>query len=236
MQKVSIKHITAGVLIIAMGFIAYYCHYSGIFQNCTAEGIKEYVNSFGLFGPIVYMIMFSVIPSGSIIAIAGGMAFGMYLGTLYTTLGALLGSTTAFYIARLLGREAVEKILKGKLQRFEEGIEQRGFLIILILRLIPIIPFNVISYGAGLTKVKFVDYIVATMIGIIPGVIVFTNLGDKALKINSPEFIQAILLFVALLLASWILKKKVSISKIQSRFVKEDEEIPNSEGEQGVLL
>jgi uncharacterized membrane protein YdjX (TVP38/TMEM64 family) len=236
MKKLNTKTVTAGVLVIAMGLIAYYCHKSGIFQNCTAEGIKEYINSFGIFGPIVYMIMFSVIPSGSIIAIAGGMAFGMYLGTLYTTLGALLGSTTAFYIARFLGREAVEKILKGKMQSFEEGIEKRGFLIILILRLIPIIPFNVISYGAGLTKVKFLDYIVATMIGIIPGVIIFTNLGDKALNINSPEFIQAIFLFVALIAASLVLKKKVSISKIQSKFVGEDEEIPSPDGEQGVIL
>lgn len=217
MKKISTKTITAAVFIIAMGFIAYYCHYTGILQNLTAEGIKEYVNSFGMFGPIVYMILFSVIPSGSIIAIAGGMAFGMYLGTIYTTIGALLGSTTAFYIARFLGREAVEKILKGKMHSFEEGIEKNGFLIILILRLIPIIPFNVVSYGAGLTKARFLDYILATMIGIIPGVIVFTNLGDKALNINSPEFIQALLLFGALIAASLVLKKKVSISKIQSK-------------------
>jgi uncharacterized membrane protein YdjX (TVP38/TMEM64 family) len=217
MKKLSAKNIIAAALIIALGLAAYYCHYTGILQTCTAEGIKEYVNSFGICGPIVYMIMFSVIPSGSIIAIAGGMAFGMYLGTLYTTLGALLGSTTAFYIARFLGREAVEKILKGKMQSFDDGIEERGFLIILILRLIPIIPFNVVSYGAGLTKVKFLDYILATMIGIIPGVIVFTNLGDKALNINSPEFLQALLLFAALIAASLVLKKKVSISKINNK-------------------
>lgn len=221
MRKLSKKTITAIVLIIGLAAVAYYSRYSGLFQNYTSEGIKEYINSIGAFGPIVYMIMFSVIPSGSIIGIAGGMAFGMYLGTLYTTLGALLGSTTAFFIARFLGREAVEKLLRGKVQSFENGVEKNGFLLILILRLIPIIPFNVISYGAGLTKIKFKDYLLATMIGIIPGVIIFTNLGDKALNINSPEFIQAIILFLGLIIVSLILKKKVSISNIQARFTRD---------------
>ena len=221
MRKLRGKTITAIILIICLTIVAYYCYYNGLFKNCTAEGIKEYINSIGLFGPIVYMIMFSVIPSGSIIAIAGGMAFGMYLGTLYTTLGALLGATTAFLISKYLGREAVEKLLKGKIQSFENGLEKNGFLLILILRLIPLIPFNVISYGAGLTKVKFKDYLIATMFGIMPGVIIFTNLGDKSLNINSPKFIQAIILFLALIIVSLLLKRKVSITNIQARFTKD---------------
>jgi uncharacterized membrane protein YdjX (TVP38/TMEM64 family) len=217
MRKISSKTAKAIALVIGLGAFAYYCHYTGVFQNCTAEGIKEYISSYGAFGPIVYMIMFSVIPSGSIIAIAGGMAFGMYLGTLYTTIGAVLGATTAYYISRFLGRDAVEKLLKGKLQSFEDGVEKRGFQLILLLRLIPIIPFNVISYGAGLTKIKYTDYLLATMIGIIPGVIVFTNLGDKALDLGSPQFSLAIGMLLALTLGSWFLKKKVSVSGIRSQ-------------------
>lgn len=216
MKKLSSKTITAIVLIIGLSAAAFYCYKTGLFQNYTSEGIEEYINSHGAFGPIVYMIMFSIFPSGSIIAIGGGMAFGMYFGTLYTTLGALLGATTAFFIAKFLGREAVEKLLGGKIQNIENGALKNGFLLILILRLIPIIPFNVISYGAGLTKIKFTDYFLASMIGILPGVFVFTNLGDKALNIKSPEFIQAILLFLVLIIVSLVLKKKVSITNIQA--------------------
>lgn len=214
MKKLKKKTITAIVMIIGLAAALYYCYYNGLFENYTAEGIKEHISSLGVFGPIIYMIMFSVIPSGSIIAIAGGMAFGIYLGTLYTILGALLGSTTAFYIARFLGREAVEKLLRGKFQSLGNGAKENGFLFILILRLIPVIPFNVISYGAGLTKINYKDYLLATMIGIIPGVIVFTNLGDKALNINSPEFVWAIAMFLGLIIASLVLKKKVPIAKL----------------------
>lgn len=221
MKGLGRKTIIAIVLMILLMAAVYYCYNTGLFKNCTSEGIKEYVNSLGALGPIAYMIMFSVIPSGAIIAIGGGMAFGMHLGILYTTLGALLGSTTAFYIAKFLGRGAVEKFLRGKVQNLENGIEKNGFLIILILRLIPLIPFNAISYGAGLTKVKFLDYFLATMIGVLPGVIVFTNLGDKALRVNSPEFLQAIILFLVLTIASLILKKNVSINSIQKRFTED---------------
>lgn len=221
MKGLGRKTIIAIVLIILIMAAAYYCYNTGLFKNCTSEGIKEYVNSLGAFGPIAYMIMFSVIPSGAIIAIGGGMAFGMYLGVLYTTLGALLGAATAFYIAKFLGRGVVEKFLRGKVQNLENGIEKNGFFIILILRLIPLIPFNAISYGAGLTKVKFLDYFLATMIGILPGVIVFTNLGDKALRVNSPEFFQAIILFLVLTIVSLIIKKKVSIDSIQERFTED---------------
>jgi uncharacterized membrane protein YdjX (TVP38/TMEM64 family) len=211
------RNIVKAIVLIIVVITAYFCHYSGIFRNCSAEGIKEYINSFGAFGPAIYMIMFSIIPSGSIIAIAGGMAFGMYLGTLYTIIGALIGATTAFYLSRFLGRDAVEKLVKGKIQSFEDGVEKRGFLLILILRLIPIIPFNVISYGAGLTKIKFIDYLLATMIGIIPGVIVFTNLGDKALNFRSSEFVMSVAMLLVLILASWVLKKKVSSIAIQGK-------------------
>lgn len=214
MKKLNKKIIMAIVMIIGLAAALYYCYYNGLFENYTAEGIKEHISSLGVFGPIIYMIMFSVIPSGSIIAIAGGMAFGIYLGTLYTILGALLGATTAFYIARFLGREAVEKLLRGKFQSLGNGAKENGFLFILILRLIPVIPFNVISYGAGLTKINYKDYLLATMIGIIPGVIVFTNLGDKALNINSPEFVWAIAMFLGLIIASLVLKKKVPIAKL----------------------
>lgn len=214
------RNIIKAIILIMVVFTVFFCHYSGIFRNCSAEGIKEYINSFGAFGPIVYMIMFSIIPSGSIIAIAGGMAFGMYLGTLYTTIGALIGATTAFYLSRFLGRDVVEKLVKGKIQSFEDGVEKRGFLLILILRLIPIIPFNVISYGAGLTKIKYRDYLLATMIGIIPGVIVFTNLGDKALNYRSSEFVMAVAMLLALILGSWILKKKVSLRAIQNKLIR----------------
>ncbi|HCQ90330.1 MAG TPA: TVP38/TMEM64 family protein, partial [Clostridium sp.] len=101
-----------------------------------------------------------------------------------------------------------EKFMKEKFN-FNFLKENRNeFLTILILRLIPLIPFDVISYGAGFSKIKYKNFISATILGIIPGVVVFTNLGDKSLNFKSIEFLCAIGLLIALLLISLLLKKK----------------------------
>jgi uncharacterized membrane protein YdjX (TVP38/TMEM64 family) len=211
------KHLITVTFILVLGMVFYLSTKSGMFENLTAEGIKEYIASCGVFGPIVYMTMFSVVPAGSVIAVAGGMAFGMYFGTLYTIIGAMIGATVAFYISRLLGRGVVEKLIKGKMQKFDDGIEKGGFLLILIMRFIPIIPFNVISYGAGLTRIKYIDYMLSTMIGIIPGVLVFTNLGDKALNVRSTEFILAVGMLSLMVIVSIILKRRFSFEELQAK-------------------
>lgn len=217
MKWLSKKNMLKAVFILMIGMVFYLSKKSGMFANLTAEGIKGYIAACGVFGPIVYMTMFSVIPAGSVLAVAGGMAFGMYLGTLYTIVGATLGATVAFYISRILGRGAVNKLVKGKIQKFEDGIEKGGFFLILIMRLIPIIPFNVISCGAGLTKIKYIDYMLSTMIGIIPGVLVFTNLGDKALDVRSTEFILAVGILSLMVIVSILLKRSFSFEELQSK-------------------
>jgi len=224
MKWLSKKNMVTTAFVMILGTVFYFSKLSGMFDNPTAEGLKEYIASFGVFGPVVYMTMFSVIPAGSVIAIAGGMAFGMYLGTLYTIIGAIIGATVAFYISKLLGRGVVEKIVKGKMLRIEDGIEKGGFLLILILRLIPIIPFNVISYGAGLTRIKYIDYMLATMLGIIPGVLVFTNLGDKALDVSSPDFLWAVGILSLMVIVSIIFKRRFTFEELQSRVLQKQDE------------
>lgn len=211
------KWLLSAALVAATAAVMLYFNHTGMMKQCTPEGVKGYVDSCGIFGPIIYMIMFSVIPSGAIIAIAGGMAFGMGLGTLYTMLGALIGATTAFYISRLLGRDFVMKLTRGRLKSFDEGAARHGFKLILVMRLIPIIPFNLISFGAGLTNMKFRDYMLATVLGIVPGVFVFTNLGDKALDAQSPQFIMALVILLLLVAVSFIFKKKFNLEAFQRK-------------------
>lgn len=218
------KAIKIALTIIIAILIGYFIFKSGVFEKYGVEEIKNYISSFGVFGPIIYIIMFSLVPltlfPDAVLAVAGGVVFGVYMGTLYTIIGAICGGTISFYISRFLGRGVVEKLIRGKGQLFDDGIEDRGFLLILILRLIPLIPFDVISYCAGLTKIKYRDFVLATAIGIIPGVLIYSNIGDKAVDIKSPEFIIAMLLLVILALTSYILKRKISVKEIQDKIVK----------------
>lgn len=204
-------------------FILLICFVIFLFKNTESiryyspQQIKNFINSFGSLAPIIYIILFTFVPltffPDSILAISGGLAFGLFYGTLYTVIGAVLGSTLAFFIASYFGKPVVDKLLKDKVKMdfFSKG--NREFFTVLVLRLIPLVPFDVISYGAGLSKIKYKNFISATIIGILPGVIVFSNLGDKSLDFTSPHFIIAIILLIALFSLSIILKNTLLKNK-----------------------
>lgn len=214
------------VLALIIGCAIFMCFNCSIFKKCDVISTKAYINSFGMMAPVVYIIMFTLVPltlfPDSILAVSGGMVFGVFYGTIYTIIGALLGATLSFFIARFLGRGIVNKLVHNKGKWFEDGVEKRGFLIILALRLIPLVPFDIISYGAGLSKIKFKDFFTASVLGIIPGVIVFTNLGDKSLEVTSPQFIVAVGMLILLLLISYVMKKKMSLDKLQKKIIEKE--------------
>ncbi len=203
-----LKNILSVAIIVILAAIVY-----KVFKmDIGIHEIKSYIDSFGNFAPIVYIIMFSLVPltlfPDSVLAIAGGLAFGLYKGYIYTAIGALIGGTISFYISRKLGRNIVKKLTKDKLDNIEVMVNTKGFSIILLLRLIPLFPFDVISYGAGLTSVKYKDFIMATFLGTIPGILVFNNIGAQALNIGSNNFYISIALLILLIFISMILKKK----------------------------
>ncbi|CEN31683.1 TVP38/TMEM64 family protein [Paraclostridium sordellii] len=181
-------------------------------MNIGVEDIQDYVSSFGRLAPLVYIIMFALVPltlfPDSILAIGGGMVFGLFKGYIYTLIGALIGATISFYISRKLGRAFVKKLTKEKLDNIEKLINSKGFFIVLILRLVPLFPFDIISYGSGLTSIKYKDFLLATIIGTIPGILVFTNIGAQSVNIGSNSFYISIMGLILLVLLSLILKNK----------------------------
>ncbi|CEN26835.1 TVP38/TMEM64 family protein [Paraclostridium sordellii] len=181
-------------------------------MNIGVEDIQDYVSSFGRLAPLVYIIMFALVPltlfPDSILAIGGGMVFGLFKGYIYTLIGALIGATISFYISRKLGRAFVKKLTNEKLDNIEELINSKGFFIVLILRLVPLFPFDIISYGSGLTSIKYKDFLLATIIGTIPGILVFTNIGAQSVNIGSNSFYISIMGLILLVLLSLILKNK----------------------------
>ncbi|KGO14422.1 membrane protein [Clostridium botulinum] len=236
MKKSKKNIIVAIIFIVLLAFLAYFLRNTILAKDINAVSIKEYINSYGAIAPIIYIILFTLVPltlfPDSILAIAGGMAFGMVEGSIYTIIGVICGASLSFYIARLLGRTVVEKLIRGKGKWFEDGVEKNGFLVVFILRLIPLVPFDIISYGAGLSKIKFKDFILATMVGIIPGILVFINLGDKVLNIKSKQFVISVVLLVLLCLVSFIMKKRLSFNKLQKDIIKKGDSYGSKEKEE----
>ncbi|MBE0492254.1 MAG: TVP38/TMEM64 family protein [Sulfurospirillum sp.] len=182
-----------------------------LFQD--PQNIRKFVLSFGFWSPIVFVVLFTLVPltlfPDSLLAIAGGLVFGFGFGSLYILIGAFCGATVSFYIARYFSSWLREKLGDGELLNLDAKVKKNGFMVILLLRLVPLVPFDIISYSAGLSKIHYRDFIFATCVGIIPGVLVYANIGAQALDIGSNDFYISLALLIALLLFSLIMQKRL---------------------------
>ncbi|MBA3422838.1 MAG: TVP38/TMEM64 family protein [Thermoleophilaceae bacterium] len=169
------------------------------------RAVGRVVEEGGIAGPLVYVALYAVLTvllfPGALITAAGGALFGPVLATLLTVVGATLGATAAFAIGRRLGREQVERIAGRRTDAVDRWLERRGFLAVLYLRLIPLVPFNALNYAAGVTGVRRRDYVLGTALGIVPGAFAYAALGGSLDDPLSPAFLAAVGLVVALAVA-----------------------------------
>lgn len=164
--------------------------------------VRAVVDAAGPAGPLVYVAVYglatvALVPGGALTVLAG-LLFGPLLGTAVALTGASVGATAAFGVARRLGRARIRRLLGSRLQRVDGWLADRGFAAVLTLRLIPVVPFNVLNYAAGLTGVPPRAYIAATVLGVIPGAFAYAALGGTASEPLSAPFLGAAGLVVAL--------------------------------------
>jgi uncharacterized membrane protein YdjX (TVP38/TMEM64 family) len=145
----------------------------------------QWVNGLGALGPIVFIAGYALaavaFAPGSVLTLAAGAIFGLVRGTIFVFVGATLGAALAFLVSRHLARGFVEKRLAGN-ERFaavDRAIGESGGRIVLLLRLSPVFPYNLTNYALGLTRVRFVDYLVAS-IGMLPGTLLYVYYGKLA--------------------------------------------------------
>lgn len=184
----------------------------------SPQELETFLSDWGAGAPLAYMVLWIVLPvfffPVPVLALAGGLLFGLFWGSLYTFLGAILNCSLMFLLARFVGREQVKALIQRKLsaqwqKRLETTGGKQGFLLLIILRLIPAVPYNLINYTFGLTDMTFGAYLFGSAMGIIPGTLAFINIGDKALDVGSPSFWLAIILMVLLLIITSLLGKKL---------------------------
>ncbi len=153
-----------------------------------------------------------------LIAGANGVVFGIFFGTIISWIGAMVGATGTFYLARFLGANFVEKMEKNNslLKKVDEISKQNGMKIIFIGRLLPFISFDFLSYAAGLSSLSFKKFLIATGIGMIPGTIAYVILGNQIVKytkeVNSILILIA-LLFVLFWITHTLFKKALKFNK-----------------------
>jgi uncharacterized membrane protein YdjX (TVP38/TMEM64 family) len=213
------------LLVAFLAAAVYYFRFTEQGRAVTPEFVLDNIESHGpvtarLIYIAVYIVGTVALLPGTALSFAGAVLFGPYEGTLYTWIGATIGATLASLLARVLGRDFVERRFGGRFASFDQRIREHGFTGLLIIRLLPLFPFNAVNFGCGLTGIRLRDYILATAIGIVPGTFVyqflFAKFGRQILTeglrleyLADPELWLALALFAAFVIAGKWLSKRV---------------------------
>jgi uncharacterized membrane protein YdjX (TVP38/TMEM64 family) len=216
-------------LAVLAGFLAaavYYFRFTESGREITPEYVLDSIESHGpATARLIYVAVYiggtvAFLP-GTVLSFAGAVLFGAYEGTLYTWIGATIGATLAYLMARVLGRDFVERLFGGRFAAFNRRVQEHGFTGLLLIRLLPLFPFNAVNFGSGLAGIRLRDYVLATAIGIVPGTFVyqflFAKFGRRILTegvqleyFQDPELWLALGLFAAFVIVGKWLSNKVA--------------------------
>lgn len=203
------------LFVIVLAAIVTTVKLTGLDEYLDKERLQSWINSFGALGPIIFILIYSIAPSlflpGLPITVAAGLVFGPFYGTLYTIIGATIGASLAFLVARYFARTQIENLVSGKLKVIDEGVEKKGWIFVAITRLIPLFPFNFLNYAFGLTRVKFSHFVIASFIFMLPGTAAYVVFSSSILDVLngqiSPELVVGLVLIVVVSVIPLIYKK-----------------------------
>ncbi|SMC82192.1 TVP38/TMEM64 family protein [Sporomusa malonica] len=182
---------------IVLGIL--YVHEFGI-ERFKTETIRDTILSLGYWSPLLYILCnvfrpFFFFPA-IILAVAGGLAFGPLWGAIYLIIGTALGAALCFGVARLLGRDKLKRFWSKwvLLDELDNQAARHGFRTVLIMRLAPVLPWDAVSFLAGLSKVRFWPYVSATVMGSVPGAIAFSYFGNVLFQSLSMAVVVAVII------------------------------------------
>jgi len=178
--------------------------------------LQQWIQQLGVAGPIVIIslmtiaIIMSPIPSAPI-ALAAGATYGHTAGTVYVAIGSELGAIIAFFIARLVGTDVMQKWVGDRLSKTMLGSQNTLMGIVFISRLLPFISFDMISYAAGVTPLKFWRFAIATLAGIIPASFLLAHFGSELASGESQRIGLTVLLLggvsLVFILYNWLSRR-----------------------------
>jgi len=148
------------------------------------------VKNLGWLAPVVYIVIYNIatllfIP-GSILTMTAGFLFGLFWGSVYVLIGAMLGAILAFLVGRYLSRDWVCRQMEShpKFQAIDEAVKKEGWKIVLLTRLSPLFPFNLLNYAFGVTQVSLRDYVLGSL-GMIPATVAYVYIGSLGTNLTT---------------------------------------------------
>jgi len=194
------------IYIFSAGFRSEVNQAAAILSRGDVAALRDYILSFGAWGPLVSVLLMVLQALAAplpafLLAFANGLAFGVFWGGMLSIAGATLAAAVCFWLARALGRGPVEALIGGAgLESADRWFLRWGAYAILTARLVPILSFDVISFAAGLTRIRFWAFMVATVVGMTPATFVYSYLGGYA-----PQYVNVLLAVFGAVIAGTVI-------------------------------
>ncbi|GAB2777035.1 TVP38/TMEM64 family protein [Nocardioides salsibiostraticola] len=176
------------------------------------ESLRQQVSDAGALAPAAFIGIYALLtllplPKNVFSGLAG-ILFGLVWGVVVVMVAALLGAAAAFGLSRLLGRDAVERLIGNRVARVDDLLSRRGILSVVVVRMVPVLPFTAINYAAGLTAVRTRDYAIGTTLGILPGTVSFVALGAYGTHPGSWPFVVSVAALLLLTVGGLIVARR----------------------------
>ncbi len=180
--------------------------YMGAGEYLQEDRLRTLFASYGTLAPFIYVLIYSLAPVLFLPALpltmVGGIVFGPFWGVVYTIIGATIGASLAFLVARYAARDWVASRLTGaKWARLDSEVAQHGWKVVAFTRLIPAFPFNLLNYAFGLTKIRFAHYVLASFLCMLPATVAFIVFSSSLLELLSGRVSLGALAGIGLVLA-----------------------------------
>ncbi len=171
-------------------------------DEVSLVGVRSQVADLGPLAPLVFVIVYAVATAvvlpASPFTVLAGVLFGPTLGVATALAGATVSAVLGFLLGRWLGRGAVERVAGARLRALDELFARRGATAVLLVRLVPVLPLNVVNLACGATGLRLRSYTLGTAVGIVPSVVALVILGGTAQRPASGPFLGALLLLAVL--------------------------------------
>lgn len=180
-RKLPWKTLIAVIILIALIVIGRYYHLHDRLKDALV-----WISDLGPIGMLIFLGLYVAATvlflPGSILTLGAGVLYGVVKGTILVSISSTLGATVAFLIGRYLARDWVARKIErnNKFKAMDDAVAREGWKIVLLTRLSPIFPFNLLNYAFGLTRVRLKHYFLASWLGMLPGTLMYVYIGSLA--------------------------------------------------------
>jgi uncharacterized membrane protein YdjX (TVP38/TMEM64 family) len=163
------------------------------------EVLQSWLESLGIWSPIIYILLYTfgtilILPSTPL-NLCGGALFGVWWGTFWTAIAAMIAAIIAFAFTRTVGRDYIAKKFVGQWEALDAELHQGGLFYMFAIRLLPIVPYGIVNFAAGLSSIRFRDYLIGTALGTVPGILPFVMMGSGLQALGQGDMMPLMIAF-----------------------------------------